>query len=183
MKIAPLINLSVAIGTEDRKNTVRFIEEVMRKRFLCEPPPTNGVIVNAKSNGRLVGTMAVESTVEENPFVLELLYGCKPSFCRAKTVVGTRWIAIQTGVSHLVFSAAARLARDFGKAHMVIEAKPYAVNRLRSFGIPCNPIEGAELDLEQVRKYVREDGMAYYRTHPSPCLYILSIEEIVQSYP
>jgi hypothetical protein len=177
-----------ACTREEREEALAYIESFMRARFGCMPPPTVGLIMTARADGAIVGTMAVAGTAWLVPFPIEHQYEFDPArmpvpFDRSLFVQGSRWTASRPGVSHGVFRAAAFAAREFGKQSMLIEAKPYAVKRFAELGIACEPVPNAQLILEAAERHVGKDGMAFYLEPPTPTLFVLDLLQIIGSKP
>ena len=178
------IIITVASSQEEKTNAIIFIETNMRKSFGCEPPPTTGVIFTARLSGEIVGSIVLQGTEKNVPFPVENYYEFNPpnstlSFSRARTVQGSRWLAIRPNVSFELLRTSASLACEFGKQSMLIEAKPYSVKRLTELGIHCRKIPNANLQQEKVRIVVGESGMRYFTELPLPTLYVIDLKQVL----
>lgn len=177
LTLPPNVRLTLAVAARERAVATAYIERIMRERFGGRAPPTAGVIITALFRGRLVGTIALEGSRNDEPFPIEAHYqftADTPFPCsRAHIMQGSRWVATKAGVSGPLVEAALELGYQLGKCYMLIEAKPYSIARLAELGIPCIPIPGAHLSLEQALSQVGEEGMPYYRTPPLPQPYLI----------
>ena len=157
----------------------------MRQRFKCEPPETKGVIFIARSNGKIVGSAVIESSTGE-PFSLEGRYKFDENktpyiFIRSHIVQGSRWISVLPLVSHRVLYELATVSLDFGKRYLLIEAKPYSINRMQDLGIICKKIPNCKLQIENIRKLVGKEGMRYFEEYPPPSLFMCEFTQIIRA--
>ena len=178
------IRISFAHSRVERAEVLRFIETEMAASFGCAPPPTHGTICVAWAAEMIVGTLASESACDDEMLPLEERYEFNHSstpfpFVRSQIIVTTRWLAKRKGVSFLVLRETSALALDHGKRFMLIEAKPYAVERLNAIGAVCLPVEGARLLIAKTRAIVGEAAMRYFEQAPSPSLYMMDLTQIV----
>ena len=178
-----IIRTLIVSNTDDHLMAIRYINEKMRQVFLCEPPETKGIVCVAYIGSEIRATLAIQGTTENMPFSLEEHYEFDRSTCpfpfhRTHLVQATRWISTHRSASLHVISAAARLAKELGKTHMLMEGKPKAVERLREIGMICEQIPNAILQTDKIESMVGNSGMKYYLETPLPRLYMLPIREM-----
>ncbi|MES2668753.1 MAG: hypothetical protein V4644_03650 [Patescibacteria group bacterium] len=180
------VDIRVMLTDEERHEALDYIEGFMRERFGCEPPETRGAILVARTEGRVVGSMAVRCIAGEACSPLERRYAFEAEkapypYDRAVIAEGTRLTAVVPGIAAPLFRAACLLAHAFGKRYLLFETKPATARRFRQMGFPCEEIEGARLQLGEARASVGEAGMRYFTETPCPTLYLLDLGSLLKS--
>jgi hypothetical protein len=181
------LTLSVALTKIEKVEAIAFIERIMRMRFGCDPPPTTGIILVARMEGVIVGSIVLEGIGRDYLFPIEKHYEFDTSttpfpFNREIIVQGSRWIATKEKVSFVILRASFELAYGLGKRYMLIEAKPYSVKRLIELGVTCKAFEKTALALEKIKNSVGDDGLKYFIEEPFPTLYMIDLEKSLLSF-
>lgn len=179
---ASIPRIEIAVTQAQRSEVLAYIEAQMRRRFACEPPPTRGVLFVSRDASGIVGTIALESSVNGAPFSVESWYAFEQHkapfpFDRQRIVYGTRWLSSRQNVALPLFRGALAFAQSFGKEYMLFEAKPYVLDYFDRLSIAWKRFEQATLLPERACEVVGEDGMRYYRTEPLPTLCMLALDQ------
>ncbi len=174
------LTVSVAIDPGEREIAMRYIHEKMRASFGCEPPTTTGVIFVVKEGARIVGSLVLEGSQNDEPFGIESHYDFDPErspfpYVRDHIIQAVRWTGSRAHASRMVALATMQVSLAMGKRYIMIEAKPYSVKRLHELGMDFREIEGASLRMDHIRSVVGEDGMTYFTEQPAPSLFLMDI--------
>lgn len=176
--------IKLAASNVERTAAVDFIRTAMHDRYGGEAPPTPGIIYTAWYEGIVVGAIALQGSIGEEPFPVERNYIFTEDhpFPCGRGFIGqaSRWIATKSGVSLALAQVAMATAYQLGKRYLLVEAKPPAVQRLAHLGIFACEVSGASLNETHVCSVVGEAGMPYYRAQPLPKPYLIDLSSVAQ---
>lgn len=161
-----------------KKEAKEFVDQEYLNLFKALPPLAQFYFV-AKHNGKIVGTMSLDFSLENDSLWMEKIYRFDPATAplpviKEKIVQYGRWIAKVPGVSEMLTYSATVYAEKQGRIYGWCEHNDKVHRIAQRFGIIFYPVPGAILILENMPPETR----AYYTTPPLMKFYMVSVPQI-----
>lgn len=161
--------------------TLNFIEQNAFKLYKCKPPPPPQILFIAYQEHKIIGTMSLDFSQNNNPFPLENHFDFDTNktpfpFKRKKIAQYGRWFSITPNVSSSLFYLTTDCAIKKNKIWGLGEMKKPIAERVMKFGVNLFPI-----DIELIFENIPKEEKQYYLTLPSPNLYMGDLKQIRQA--